>query len=122
MCSRKLSFMHRLKGGEELARELSLESAEGEQWKAQMKVLIAGWNLVPFSLLLLAGYRLMCFIQVLERAQVLREEASTLFQPCDNNCTITAVHHTIRVMDNRGLTDCGGSSNSNVSLRIGAGN
>jgi len=76
-----LCCSHTRKG--ELGRELSLESAQAAYWQAQMKNLIIGWNLVPFGVLLLAGCRLMFFIQGLESTDNLRTTAATLFERSD---------------------------------------
>ena len=105
----------------QLALKHSLESAQEALWQTQMQRLIVCLNLVPFCLLLLAGYRVCVFIQGLESTQRLREQAQTLFVRANLGCTITAVHHTVRVLENRGLTACGGAATSNVWLRIGAG-
>ena len=106
--------------------------AAGDPWQAQMRNLIAGWNLVPFCLLLLAGYRLTCFIQGLEQTDDLRAKTATLFQRSDSgcstlqshgcHCTITQVYHAVRVLESKGISDCDGASKGNVFLRIGAGN
>ena len=96
--------------------------AAGDPWQAQMQNLIAGWNLVPFCLLLLAGYRLTCFIQGLEQTDDLREKTALLFERSVLPCTITQVYHAVRVLESRGISDCSGASKGNVFLRIGAGN
>jgi len=105
----------------QLALKQSPESAQEALWQTQMQLLIVCLNLVPFCVLVLAGYRVCVFIQGLESTQRLREQAQTLFVRADLGCTITAVHHTVRVLENRGLTACGGAATSNVWLRIGAG-
>ena len=119
LCARQRIGSYHRKG--ELLRELSLESAEAKHWNQQMNNVIFGLNLVPFCLLAVAGYRLCTFIEGIESTQHLRAQAATIFSRSDENCTISAVHHEVRVIDNKGLSDCYGSSTNNVFLRIGAG-
>ena len=113
------------------AAESSSDTSFDVQWQLQLRNSLACWGLVPFCMLILCGYRVWSFVTSIESTQHLRNEAVTMFSRGDDDCSpsqsgsckciITAVHHTVRVVDNHGLTDCEGTSSSNAFLRLGAG-
>ena len=65
----------------ELVRELSLSSAEDEQWRVQQSHFLAGWNMAPLCLLILSGYRIWSFVAT--NAGQHREHSASQEPSCD---------------------------------------